>query len=153
MKRKKATGERAIVVDFKGLMDKKKMNGIRNLDYEDFKFAVSQLLLSIVEAMGRNNKRIDESFEVLIEHLKIVRKELNFLRQVLYMERILDGERRDGRLTMDQKKSLAKSFGIDFNQLVQEVTKEGKKAKARQRVDTKDILLILEEDHKNIDKL
>lgn len=153
MKRKKATGERAIVVDFKGLMDKKKMNGIRNLDYEDFKFTVSQLLLSIVEAMGRNNKRIDEAFEMLIGHLKIVRKELNFLRQVLYMERILDGERRDGRLTMDQKKSLAKSFGIDFNQLVQEVTKEGKKAKARQRVDTKDILLILEEDHKNIDKL
>jgi hypothetical protein len=153
MKRKKATGERAIVVDFKGLMDKKKMNGICNLDYEAFKFAVSQLLLSIVEAMGGNNKRIEESFEMLIEHLKIVRKELNFLRQVLYMERILDGERRDGRLTIDQKKSLAKSFGIDFNQLVQEVTKEGKKAKARQRVDTKDILLILEKDHKNIDKL
>ena len=57
MKRKKATGKRANVIDFKGLMDKKKMNDICDLDYEEFKFAVSRLILSMVEAMGRNNQK------------------------------------------------------------------------------------------------
>ena len=53
-----------------------------------------------------------------MEHLKIVSKELNFLKQVLYVERILNGEHRDGRMTIEYKKSLAKSFDIDFNPFV-----------------------------------
>jgi hypothetical protein len=126
MKRKKTTGKRANVIDFKGLMDKKKMNDMCGLDYEEFKSAVTRLILSMVEAMGKNNQRIDKSFRSLIEHLKIVNKELNFLKQVLYMERILNGEHRDGRMTIEHKKSLAKSFGIDFNQFVKQLTDSGK---------------------------
>jgi hypothetical protein len=126
MKRKKTMGERANVIDFKGLMDKKKMNDMCGLDYEEFKSAVTRLILSMVEAMGKNNQRIDKSFRSLIEHLKIVNKELNFLKQVLYMERILNGEHRDGRMTIEHKKSLAKSFGIDFNQFVKQLTDSGK---------------------------
>ena len=47
------------------------------------------------------------------------------------MERILDGERRDGRMTMDQKKSLAKSFGIDFNKFMKQLTDAGKSSKGK----------------------
>jgi hypothetical protein len=131
MKRKKTTGERANVIDFKGLMDKKKMNDMCGLDYEEFKSAITRLILSMVEAMGENNQRIDKSFRSLIEHLEIVSKELNFLKQVLYMERILNGEHRDGRMTIEHKKSLAKLFGIDFNQFVKQVTDEGKSSKGK----------------------
>jgi len=49
------------------------------------------------------------------------------------MERILNSEHRDGRMTIEHKKSLAKSFGIDFNQFVKQVTDEGKSSKARKR--------------------
>jgi hypothetical protein len=133
MKRKKTTDKRANVIDFKRLMDKKKMNDMCGLDYEEFKSAITRLILSMVEAMGENNQRIDKSFRSLIEHLKIVSKELNFLKQVLYMERILNGEHRDGRMTIEHKKSLAKSFGIDFNQFVKQVTDAGKSSKARKR--------------------
>jgi len=131
MKRKKATGKRTNVIDFKGLMDKKKMNDICDLDYEEFKSGIAGLILSIVEAMGRNNRRIDESFKGITEHLKIVNKELNFLKQVLYVERILNGEHRNGRMTIEHKKSLAKSFGIDFNKFMKQLTDAGKSPKGK----------------------
>jgi len=131
MKRKKTTGKRANVIDFKGLMDEKKMNDMCGMDYEEFKSAVARLILSMVEAMGKNNQKIDKSFEGIIEHLKIVSKEPNFLKQVLYMERILNGEHRDGRMTIEHKKYLAKSFGIDFNQFVKQVTDAGKSSKGK----------------------
>jgi len=120
MKRKKSVNETENVVDFKVIMDQKKMNDICSLDYDEFKSAVTQLLLSIVEAMGENNKEIDKSFQKLIEHLNIVSEELKFIKQVLYMERILNGEYRDGPMTMDQKESMAKSFGIDFDKFVKQ---------------------------------
>ncbi|MCX5845408.1 MAG: hypothetical protein NTW12_03490 [Deltaproteobacteria bacterium] len=120
MKRKKSVNETENVVDFKVIMDQKKMNDICSLDYDEFKSAVTQLLLSIVEAMGENNKEIDKSFQRLIEHLNIVSEELKFIKQVLYMERILNGEHRDGPMTMDQKESMAKSFGIDFDKFVKQ---------------------------------
>jgi hypothetical protein len=131
MKRKKATGKRNNVVDFKGLMDKKKMNDMCGLDYEEFKAAITRLILSIVEAMGKNNQKIDKSFEGIMEHLKSVSKELNFLKQVLYVERILNGEHRDGRMTIEHQKSLAKSFGIDFNQFVKQLADAGKSSKGK----------------------
>jgi hypothetical protein len=131
MKRNKTTIKRANVIDFKGLMDKKKMNDMCGLDYEEFKSAITRLILSIVEAMGKNNQKIDKSFEGIMEHLKIVSKELNFLKQVLYMERILNGEHRDGRMTIEQKKFLAKSFGIDFNQFMKQLTDAGKSPKGK----------------------
>jgi hypothetical protein len=131
MKRKKATGKRNNIVDFKGLMDKKKMNDMCGLDYEEFKAAITRLILSIVEAMGKNNQKIDKSFEGIMEHLKSVSKELNFLKQVLYVERILNGEHRDGRMTIEHKKSLAKSFGIDFNQFVKQLADAGKSSKGK----------------------
>ena len=58
MKRKKATGKRANVIDFKGLMDKKKMNDMCSLDYEEFKSAVTRLILSMVEGMGKIIKKL-----------------------------------------------------------------------------------------------
>jgi hypothetical protein len=131
MKRNKTTIKRANVIDFKGLMDKKKMNDMCGLDYEEFKSAITRLILSMVEAMGKNNQKISKSFEGIIEHLKIVSKELNFLKQVLYMERILNGEHRDGRMTIEQKKFLAKSFGIDFNQFMKQLTDAGKSPKRK----------------------
>ena len=130
MKRKKSVNETENVVDFKVIMDQKKMNDICSLDYDEFKSAVTQLLLSIVEAMGENNKEIDKSFQKLIEHLNIVSEELKFIKQVLYMERILNGEYRDGPMTMDQKESMAKSFGIDFDKFVKQFSdKAGSKKK------------------------
>jgi hypothetical protein len=130
MKRKKSVNETENVVDFKVIMDQKKMNDICSLDYDEFKSAVTQLLLSIVEAMGENNKEIDKSFQRLIEHLNIVSEELKFIKQVLYMERILNGEHRDGPMTMDQKESIAKSFGIDFDKFVKQFSdKERSKKK------------------------
>ena len=131
MKLKKTTVKRANVIDFKRIMDKKKMNDMCNLDYEEFKTAVTRLILSMVEAMGKNNQEIDKSFQGIIEHLKIVSKELNFLKQVLYVERILNGEHRDGRMTIEQKKSLAKSFGIDFNQFIKQLRDAGKSSKGK----------------------
>ncbi len=131
MKRNKTTIKRANVIDFKGLMDKKKMNDMCGLDYEEFKSAITRLILSMVEAMGKNNQKIDKSFEGIMEHLKIVSRELNFLKQVLYMERILNGEHRDGRMTIEQKKYLAKSFGIDFNQFMKQLTDAGKSPKGK----------------------
>ncbi|HUH65430.1 MAG TPA: hypothetical protein VLZ07_03270 [Syntrophales bacterium] len=125
MKQKKAGGKEN-VIDFASLMDRKKMADMVNMDDEEFKKAMTRLILSIVEAMGKNNRRIDESFEILIEHLTNISRELNFLKQVLYMERILDGERRNGSMTIEQKKSLAESFGIDFKKLVQGVSKKRK---------------------------
>jgi len=47
------------------------------------------------------------------------------------MERILNGEHRDGRMTIEHKKYLAKSFGIDFNQFVKQVTDAGKSSKGK----------------------
>ncbi|MGO9136321.1 MAG: hypothetical protein ACLP9S_03420 [Syntrophales bacterium] len=131
MKQKKATGKRENVIDFRGLMDKKKMNDMCSLDYEEFKSAVTRLILSMVEAMGKNNQKIDKSFEGIIEHLKIMNKELSFLKQVLYVERILNGEHRDGRMTIEYKKSLAKSFGIDFNRFVKQLTDTDKRSKCK----------------------
>ena len=130
MKQKK-TGGKENVIDFASLMDRKKMADMMTLDDEEFKKAVTRLILSIVEATGKNNRRIDESFEILVEHLAKISRELNFLKQVLYMERILDGERRDGRMTIEQKKSLAKSFGIDFKKLVRGVSKKPKTPRRR----------------------
>ena len=118
MKRKKSTDMAENVVDLKGIMDQNKINNLCDLDYDEFKFTVIRLLLSMVEAMGENNKKIDKSFKRLIEHLKIVNEELKFIKQVLYMERILNGEHRDGLMTMGQKASLAKSFGIDFDEFI-----------------------------------
>jgi hypothetical protein len=130
MKRKKSVNDTANVVDFKGIMDQKIMNDICSLDYDEFKSALTRLLLSIVEAMGKNNKEIDKSFQRLIEHLNIVSEELKFIKQVLYMERILNGEHRDGPMTMDQKRSMAKSFGIDFDKFVKQFSdKERSKKK------------------------
>jgi hypothetical protein len=130
MKRKKSVNDTANVVDFKGIMDQKIMNDICSLDYDEFKSALTRLLLSIVEAMGKNNKEIDKSFQRLIEHLNIVSEELKFIKQVLYMERILNGEHRDGPMTMDQKESMAKSFGIDFDKFVKQFSdKERSKKK------------------------
>jgi len=130
MKRKKSVNDTANVVDFKGIMDQKIMNDICSLDYDEFKSALTRLLLSIVEAMGKNNKEIDKSFQRLIEHLNIVSEELKFIKQVLYMERILNGEHRDGPMTIDQKRSIAKSFGIDFDKFVKQFSdKERSKKK------------------------
>ena len=129
MKRKKSVNETANVVDFKGIMDQKIMNDICNLDYDEFKSALTRLLLSIVEAMGKNNKEIDKSFQRLIEHLNIVSEELKFIKQVLYMERILNGEHRDGPMTMDQKASMAKSFGIDFDKFVKQFSDKDRSKK------------------------
>jgi hypothetical protein len=131
MKRKKSIDKSNNVVGFKEIMDRKKMNDMCDLDYDEFKGAVSRLLLSIVEAMGENNKKIDESFERLIEHLKTVSGELKFIKQVLYMEMILNGEHRDGPMTIDKKTSLAKSFGIDFDTFVKQVTDKGKPSKRK----------------------
>jgi hypothetical protein len=72
--------------------------------------------------MGKNNKKIDESFERLIEHLKAVNEELKFTKQVLFMEKILNGEHREGPMTMEKKASMAKSFGIDFDKFANQVT-------------------------------
>jgi hypothetical protein len=131
MKRKKSVNETANVVDFKGIMDQKIMNDICNLDYDEFKSALTRLLLSIVEAMGKNNKEIDKSFQRLIEHLNIVSEELKFIKQVLYMERILNGEHRDGPMTMDQKASMAKSFGIDFDKFVKQFSNKDRSKKSK----------------------
>ena len=131
MKRKRTTGKGANVIDFSELMDKKRMNDMCSLDYEEFKSAVTQLILNMVEAMGKNNRKIDASFEGIMEHLKTVSQELNFLKQVLYVERILNGEHRDGRMTIEHKKSLAKSFGIDFNRFIKQLTDTGKRSKCK----------------------
>jgi hypothetical protein len=131
MKRRRATGKGANVVVFSELMDKKRMNDMCSLDYEEFKSAVTQLILNMVEAMGINNRKIDASFEGIMEHLKTMSQELNFLKQVLYVERILNGEHRDGRMTIEHKKSLAKAFGIDFNRFIKQLTDTGKSAKCK----------------------
>jgi hypothetical protein len=131
MKRKKSVNDTANVVDFKGIMDQKIMNDICSLDYDEFKSALTRLLLSIVEAMGKNNKEIDKSFQRLIEHLNIVSEELKFIKQVLYMERILNGEHRDGPMTMDQKRSMAKSFGIDFDKFVKQFSDKERRKKSK----------------------
>ena len=131
MKRKKTAVRRENVIDFSKLMNKKKMNDMCSLDYEEFKSALTQLILNMVEAMGKNNRKIDESFEGIMEHLKTISQELNFLKQVLYVERILNGEHRDGRMTIEHKKSLAKSFGIDFNRFIKQLTDTGKRSKCK----------------------
>jgi len=122
MKRNKSINKAENIVDLKGIMDEKKMNDLCDLDYDEFKFAVTRLLLSMVDAMGENNKKIDKSFRRLIEHLNIVSEELKFIKRVLYMERILNGEHREGRMTMGQKASLAKAFGIDFDEFIKELS-------------------------------
>jgi hypothetical protein len=124
MKRKKSMDMAENVVDLKGIMDQKKINDLCDLDYNEFKFAVIRLLLSMVDAMGENNKKIDKSFKRLIEHLNILSEELKFIKRVLYMERILNGEHRDGRMTMEQKASLANSFGIDFDEFIKELSRK-----------------------------
>ena len=134
MKRKKSIDQSNNVVGFKEIMDQKKMNDMCDLDYDEFKCAVTRLLLSIVEAMGENNKKIDESFERLIEHLKMVSGELKFIKQVLYMEMILNGEHRDGPMTIDKKSSLAKLFGIDFDKLAKQVTDKSKASKRKKTI-------------------
>ncbi len=131
MKRRRTTSKGANVVDFSELMDTKKMNDMCGLDYEEFKSAVTLLILSMVEEMGKNNRKIDASFEGIMEHLKTMSQELNFLKQVLYAERILNGEHRDGRMTIEHKKSLAKSFGIDFNRFIKQLTDTGKRSECK----------------------
>ena len=122
MKRKKSINAVENVVNLKGIMDQKKINDMCGLDYDEFKLAVVRLLLTMAEAMGKNNKKIDASFKRLAEHFKIVNEELNFIKKVLYMERVLNGEHRDGRMTMAQKSSLAKSFGLDFDEFIKEIS-------------------------------
>jgi len=117
------------IVDMKGIMDQKKINDLCGLDYDDFKLAMARLLLTMVKAMGENNKKIDASFKRLVKHLKIVSEELKFIKNVLYIERILNGEHRDGRMTMEQKASLAKSFGIDFDEFINELSGKRKTRK------------------------
>ncbi|HYA13429.1 MAG TPA: hypothetical protein VEF33_03720 [Syntrophales bacterium] len=129
MKRKKSINMAENVVDLKGIMDQKKINDLSGLEYDDFKLAVARLLLTMVEAMGENNKKIDASFKRLVKHLRIVSEELKFIKNVLYMERILNGEHRDGRMTMEQKASLAKSFGIDFDEFIKELSGKRKTRK------------------------
>jgi hypothetical protein len=122
MKRKKSTEMAENVVDLKEIMDQKKINNLCDLDYDEFKFTVTRLLLSMAETIGENNKKIDKSFKRLIRHLKAVSEELKFIKRVLYMERILNGEHRDGRMTMGEKTSLAKYFGIDFDEFIKELS-------------------------------
>jgi GTPase involved in cell partitioning and DNA repair len=131
---KKNTGKSKNVVGFKEIIDQKKMNEMCTLDFDEFKFVVTRILLSIVDAMGENNKKIDESFERLIEYLKTVNEELKFTKQVLFMERILNGEHRDGPMTIEKKTSLAKSFGIDFDKFANQVT--GKKKSSMRKKST-----------------
>ncbi|HVO65551.1 MAG TPA: hypothetical protein VMT12_03620 [Syntrophales bacterium] len=129
MKRKKSINMAENIVDMKGIMDQKKINDLCGLDYDDFKLAMARLLLTMVKAMGENNKKIDASFKRLVKHLKIVSEELKFIKNVLYIERILNGEHRDGRMTMEQKASLAKSFGIDFDEFINELSGKRKTRK------------------------
>lgn len=131
MKRKKSVSKSGNVVDFKKILDRKKRIDLCELDYDEFKTAVTQILLSMVEAMGENNKKIDKSFKILIEHLETVSAELRFIKQVLYMERILNGEHRDGPMTIARKASLAKAFGIDFDKFVKQVKRKGKSQKSK----------------------
>jgi hypothetical protein len=131
MRQKKSVSGNENVVNFKGIMNQKKRSDICDLEYGEFKFAVTQILLSLVEAMGENNKKIDESFKRLIDHLKIVSDELKFIKQVLYMERILNGEQRDGPMTIEQKASLAEAFGFDFNEFVKQATHKRKSPKSK----------------------
>lgn len=131
MKNEKNMGKSKNIIGFKEIMDQKKMDEICTLDFDEFKFVVTRLLLSIVEAMGENNKKIDDSFVRLIEHLKAVNEELKFTKQVLFMERILNGEHRDGPMTIEKKSSLAKSFGIDFNMITDQITNKGKSSKRK----------------------
>ncbi len=131
MKRKKTIDGAGNVIDLKEIMDRKKINDLCDLDFGEFKSAVTRLLLSIVEAMGENNGRIDKSFKMLIEHLQAVSVELKFIKQVLYMERVLNGEYRDGPMTMEQKAALAKAFGIDFDKFVKQVTGKDKRKKRK----------------------
>jgi hypothetical protein len=42
------------------------------------------------------------------------------------MERILNGQLRNGPMTMEQKASIAKAFGIDFDKFLKQVTDVGK---------------------------
>jgi len=131
MKQKKSVTKKENVVDFKGIMDRKKRNDMCSLDYDEFKFAVTEILLSMVGAMGKNNKKIDKSFQRLIEHLKIVSEKQKFMQQVLYMERILNGEHRDGPMTMKQKALLADAFGLDFNEFVKQAMRKEKSSKIK----------------------
>ena len=123
MKRKKSINAAENVVNLKEIMDQKKINDMCVLDYDDFKLAMVRLLLAIVEATGKNNKKIDASFKRLAGHFSVVNEELNFIKKVLYMERVLNGEHRDGRMTMAQKVSLAKSFGLDFDEFIKELSR------------------------------
>ena len=97
----------------------------------EFKSAITQLILNMVEAMGKNNRKIDTSFEGIMKHLKTISRELNFLKQVLYVERILNGKHRNGRMTIEHKKSLAKFFGIDSNRFLKQLTDAGKRSKCK----------------------
>ncbi|MBM4271303.1 MAG: hypothetical protein FJ139_03985 [Deltaproteobacteria bacterium] len=126
MKRKKSKPKTGNVLDFKKILNQKKINDMCNLDDDDFKLAVTQSLLSIVETMDMNNKKFRESFDGIIGHLKIINEEMHFLKQVLYMERILNGQLRNGPMTMEQKASMAKAFGIDFDKFLKQVTDVGK---------------------------
>ena len=123
MKRKKSINAVENVVNLKGIMDQKKINDICGLDYDEFKLAVVRLLLTMVEATGKNNKKIDACFKRLAGHFNVINEELKFIKKVLYMERVLNGEHRDGRMTMAQKVSLAKSFGLDFDEFIEELSR------------------------------
>lgn len=129
MKRRKSVRKKKNVVDFKEIMNQKKRNDVCDLDYDEFKYAVTQILLSVVETMGENNKKIDKSFQRLIAHLKSVSDELKFIKKVLYMERVLDGEHRDGPMTMEQKESLAEAFGLDLKEFMKETVQKEQSSK------------------------
>ncbi len=131
MKQRKSVTGKENIVNFKGIMNQKKRSDVCALGYDEFKFAVTQILLSIVEAMGENNKKIDESFKRLIDHLKMVSDELKFIKKVLYMERILNGEHRDGPMTIEQKALLAEAFGFEFNEFVKQATRKRKSPKSK----------------------
>lgn len=60
MKRKKSINMAEKLVDLKEIIDQKKINDLCSLNYDEFKFAVTRLLLSMVEAMRENNKKIDK---------------------------------------------------------------------------------------------
>jgi len=127
MKQKKSKSMDDNVIDFRELVDQKKIIDMCELDDDEFKIAVTHSLLSIIKAVKKNNKKIDDSFERLRKHLKAVNEDQKFLKQVLYMERILGGELRKEPMTIEQKASLAKAFGIDYNKFIKQIMKKGKK--------------------------
>lgn len=128
MKKKQKNGN---IIDIKDLMDQKKIDDMCNLDEEEFKYAVTHSLLSIVETIHRNSKKFEEFIYLMKEHLEKLNEEILFLKHVLYMERILDGEARNGPMSMEKKASIANAFGIDLDTLMKQITTDAEKKSRR----------------------